>query len=405
MTALTYERELVQIIQTAEKLRHELALARAQLAALINIPPGLSFKLVDEIEQPDPVIGHLGLEDLFAEAVFNRPEIRELTYRLQINEAEAYAALLDILPKVGVTTASSFNDDHFLMYSDWVTLGSTVAGSVVKILQAPARRAAVEQDGEVLRAKALATTAAIMTQVLVSRIRQRNAAEQLETAREYRDVQERLVRLLVAERNSELIGEQTLIREEMNLLIADVQHDIALGTLQSAGASLMTSLGYDMQAVETVAHLDLNALTTAVRANWSRRSVVSERGRYLAELERARQEAERQRQEAERRRREEAKRAAEDAKRAAREAKLAAKAEAQARQVETERLKRDVDRARRDAQRARRGVPRKAAPALERPKPVWTWEWPWFEGQPVERRDAPHAGGKQVREKTYSGTK
>ena len=378
MTALSYERELVQILQTAERLKHELVLAKSQLAALINVPPGVAFKLGDSLEQPDPVVAHLTLADLFAEAVFNRPEIRDVAYRQRINEQEATAAVLDLLPSLGMSATASFSDDHFLLQHDWTTLGATVAGNLLKVVQIPARRASVEAEADLLRQKALAVTATVMTQVIVSRVRQRNAAEQLATAREYRDVQTLLVKLLGAQKESDLIGEQTLIREEMNLLIAEIQHDIALGGLQSASSSLMTALGYDLQGTGLNTEQDIKALSGAIRANWPDRAAVSDRGRYLAELDKARRKAERQRLEAERRRQAEAKRIVDAARQAA-------ATEASQRQAEAKRLKQEADWARREAQLARRGAAKRGTAPEPKTQPVWPWIWP--------TPDEPRSGG------------
>jgi outer membrane protein TolC len=396
MTALSYERELVQILQTAERLRHELVLAKAQLAALINVSPGTPLKLVDVIEQPDPVVGHISLEDLFAEAVFNRPEVRDVAYRQRINANEAHAAFLDLMPSIGISASHSFSDDHFLLHNDWTSTGVTVAGNLLRIVQLPARRAAVEAEADVLRERALAVTATIMMQVLVSRIRQRNAAEQLATAREYRDVQALLVRLLNAEINSDLIGEQTLIREEMNLLVAEIQHDIALGGMQSASSNVMLSLGYDLQGTDLDLNGDVATLSTQIRAQWSNRGAVSDRGRYLGELEKARREAERLRIEAELRRHVEARRIAEAGKLAAAEAM-------RARTAEAARLKQDAERAREDARRVRRSGTQK--PQVRPQSTLWPWLWP--------TPDAPRASGlkdaaptrKTDRDGIYTGTK
>ena len=46
LTALTYQRELVQIQAEIRKLQRELVVAKAQLAALMNLRPGTEFSLV-----------------------------------------------------------------------------------------------------------------------------------------------------------------------------------------------------------------------------------------------------------------------------------------------------------------------------------------------------------------------
>ncbi|HRD74966.1 MAG TPA: TolC family protein, partial [Hyphomicrobiaceae bacterium] len=46
ITALTYERELVEIRRTIQELARDLSVAKAQLAALMNLKPGTQFALV-----------------------------------------------------------------------------------------------------------------------------------------------------------------------------------------------------------------------------------------------------------------------------------------------------------------------------------------------------------------------
>lgn len=385
MTALSFERELVQVLQTAARLKHELLLAKSQLAALINIAPGVTFQLTDTIEQPDPAVSHLSLGDLFAEAVFNRPEIRDVAYRQRINEHEAIAAILELLPSLGGTTAHSMSSDHFLHHHDWFSMGASVAGNLVKVAQVPARRAAVEADAAVLREKALAVTAAVMTQVIVSRVRHRNVVDQLATAREYRDVQAALVKLLATQKEHDLIGEQTLIREEMNLLIAEVQHDIALGSLQSASSNLMTALGFDLQGTGLDISADVKTLASAIRVNWSNRAAVSDRGRYMDELEKARRAVERQRLEVEQRR-------LADLRRVADAARQTAATDALQRQAEAQRLKREAERARDEVRLVRRGAGNRRATPDHKAPTIWPWVWP--------ASDEPRSGGLKDAEGT-----
>ena len=86
---------------------------------------------------------------------------------------------------------------------------------------------------------------AVMTQVHVSRIRYVNAAHELKTARDYFDVQSRLLTQMRKEAAADRISEQTLIREELNTLVAEAQRDIAFASSQNAYANVFASVGLD----------------------------------------------------------------------------------------------------------------------------------------------------------------
>ena len=86
---------------------------------------------------------------------------------------------------------------------------------------------------------------AIMTQVHVSRVRYLHARKLLGTAAEYRNVQNRLIRQLRVEADANRTSEQTLIREEMNTLVAEVRYDVAFANLQNAYANIFASIGVD----------------------------------------------------------------------------------------------------------------------------------------------------------------
>ena len=426
LTALTYERELVKIKQTAENLQHELVLAKSQLAALMDIAPGTPFQIVNEVVSTPHVSLGLSAEEMVAEAIFNRPEIREIAYQTRINEQEATAALLEILPGLKLHGADAFNSNSFLLHNDWVNWGVSAADNLIKVVQLPAKRAAIDGQSAVLDQKALAMTLVVMTQVHVSRIRYRHYVEELATAKDYLKAQSALVTQLKAEASAELIAEQTLIREEMNELVAEVQRDIAQANVATAGSNLLVSMGLDIQARDIDLGLDVKTLAQHVRAAWSDYTTLSDRGRYLAEIEREREEARRKAAEEERRRREEAARIEAEAKRIQNDQIRAAQADAKRvkddatraklegaakTKAETARLKQEAVAARDAAKKARKNAVTgkgngEAAPAENR---TIEWRWPWEEapGQPGLKDDQPGTKSKKSRppDGVYTGTK
>jgi outer membrane protein TolC len=309
LTAMTTVRELTQILQTAEQLQHELNLAKSQLAALMSLPPGVNFVLADAKVAAAPAMFEMPAKEMVAEAIFNRSEIREVAYQQRITADDATAALLELLPGIKDYAGSNFDSNHFLYAGNWLSFGTTVAGNLVKIVQLPAKQASVEAAAEILKQKSLAITMTVMSQVFVSRTRYQHFSQELATAEDYLDIQAKLVQQMRGQSAIGNIGDQSLIREEMNAIVAEARRDIAYANLQSASANLVVSMGLDLRTEEVNLALDTRTLADRLKSAWSDRSAISDRGKYLLELEKAKTEALRKRDEAAQAAREEAKRA------------------------------------------------------------------------------------------------
>lgn len=271
ITALTYERELVEITRTAQRLQRELSVSKAQLAALMNLPPDSGFALssgaLDIKTPPSRSDGH----DLIEHALLHRPELRDIAYQQRINAAEARAALLELLPGIQLTGAGNYDSNKYIDSNHWVSWGAKSTWNAVRLFQYPAKRDVIEAQDALLDARALALTMAVMTQVHISSIRYQHAMREFRTARDYLDVQSRLVRQMRNEAAAERISEQTLIREELNTLVAEVQRDIAYASTQNAFANIYASIGMDPYADEIDLKLGVSELSSRLRGMWLER--------------------------------------------------------------------------------------------------------------------------------------
>jgi len=271
ITALTYERELVEIQRTAQELQRELSVAKSQLVALMNVPPETHFSLSGaELEAKPPHLDDDAVS-MVEFALNNRAEIRDISYQKRINSHEAHAALLELLPGIQMYGGQNFDSNKYLMHDRWVTWGAKASWNVVRLFQYPARRNVVDAQDKLLDARALALTMAIMTQVHVSRIRYHHVVKELATAREYFNVQQRLVRQMRVEARAERISEQTLIREEMNTLVAEAKRDIAFAAVQNAFANLHASVGIDPYVEGIDLALGVKELGAQLRDYWLER--------------------------------------------------------------------------------------------------------------------------------------
>lgn len=277
ITVLTYERELIEIKRELQRLEADLKIAKAQLAALMNLPPGTKFRLVHTKRRIKSLLLKGHPDEMIAMALRNRPEMHEVQYRLRINDNERDAALLELLPSLHGSAGVNYDSNEFLFNQHWLSWGAKASWNLLNVFRYPARKSVVAAQDELLKQRALALTMAIMTQVHVSRVRFLQNRKQLATAAEFYNVQSRLLRQIRTEAEADRVSEQTLIREEMNTLVADVKFDIAFAELHNSFANVYASMGLDPYAEgDFDVSRSVQSLSKALRNVWIERGDFSQ---------------------------------------------------------------------------------------------------------------------------------
>jgi outer membrane protein TolC len=273
LTALTYQRELVEIQAEVRKLQRELVIAKAQLAALMNLKPGTEFSLVlpDRAKQL-PEVKYAG-EDMMLTALRNRAELREVSYRQRINTKELDAALLSALPSFRGVLGVNIDSNDFLYNQDWVQWGARASWNVLNLFRYPAQKKAVKAQDNLLRQRELALTMAVITQVHVARARFGHLTQELDTAAKQMNVQDRIMYQIRAGHQAGAMSQQTLLREEMNTLVAEVKYDIAYADAQNAYANLFGAMGIDDFGPDVSGREDVQTLRKSLEGLWANREL------------------------------------------------------------------------------------------------------------------------------------
>ncbi len=275
LTALTYQRELVEIQQRIQRLEKDLSLAKIQLAALMNVRPGEHYSLAQPKRRADSTRLKMTGEEMVFAALENRPELRDIQYKLRINAKESKRKLLELLPGINLFAGSNINSDSYLLNGNWVGWGAKATLNLLNIFKYPTQKRLIAGKDEVLDARALAVTMAIMTQVHVSRVRYSNSKKLYRTAAKHLAVQRGIVKQIRASNSEGLASEQTLIREEMNTLVSQVSADIAYADLQNSFANIFASMGIDPYADDLKASDNIASLSESLRQVWIERGDMS----------------------------------------------------------------------------------------------------------------------------------
>ncbi|MFP3542074.1 TolC family protein [Rhizobium sp. SIMBA_035] len=268
VVAITYEVELLEIRREAQQIEGELRIARSQLAALMNVPPDSKFRLSGERSGAGRPPLDVDSRKLIRIAMMNRPEVRDVAYRLRSNEQERDAALLEVLPGIDVFVGPNVSTNSFLYNDNWLGWGAQASWNLLKVFQYPQRKKLIDAQSALLDQRSLALTMAIMTQVHVSRARYVHARQELSTAGELKSARHRLLEQISASTTTEQTSEQTLIREEMNTIVADVRYDLAYANLQNAYANIYVSIGLDAFPPVDVDRASVSQISAALRQTW-----------------------------------------------------------------------------------------------------------------------------------------
>lgn len=273
LTALTYQRELVEIQGNIRRLQRELVIAKAQLAALMNLKPGTEFSLV----LPDralamPEVKYSG-EDMMMTALQNRAELREVSYRQRINAKELDAALLSALPSFRGILGVNVDSNDFLYNNDWMQWGARASWNVLNLFRYPAQKKTVKAQDDLLRQRELALTMAVLTQVHVARARFAHLSEELSTASHQMRVQDKIMTQIRAGHKAGAMSQQTLLREEMNTLVAEVKYDIAYADAQNGYANLFGSMGIDDFGPDLTGRENVQTLRASLSKLWDDRAM------------------------------------------------------------------------------------------------------------------------------------
>jgi outer membrane protein TolC len=272
LTVLGYQRDLLQVQGDVQRLQRELALAKSQLAALMNLRPNADFKLTlpDRTDIMPELPG--STDEMVLTGLRFRPELREAAYRQRINRLEMNAAFLRSLPSLKGVLGFNQDSNDYLFEKNWISQSAKLSWNLLNVFRYPAEKRAIQAEAAVLDQRDMALTMAVMTQVHVARLRFVRLSQELNTISRSQAVQERILLLSRSGYKVKSISQQSLVREELNSVLSEVRYDTAYADLQNSYANLYASMGLDNFAVDITSDMPISALTKALEDHWTERA-------------------------------------------------------------------------------------------------------------------------------------
>lgn len=263
--ALAYQRALLDATVLLNQRRQDLEFAKRELAALMNVPPGVDFQVAEASEMTLPAAPKevTKLEDM---ALLQRPELREEDFRKRITADEARKQMLGMLPGITFNLGRQYDSNNLLYNNSWSEGGVNLAWNLMRLVALPSLKKAQQYQEQTDETRRMALSMAILTQARVSAERYRMALEDFRLADQAAQVDSRLAAYTKASVSARLESELEAIRTQARAVLGAYQRANAYANAHIAFGRLYNTLGFDPIADDFEGN-DLNTLTQRVRAH------------------------------------------------------------------------------------------------------------------------------------------
>lgn len=278
--SLAYQRALLDAMSIMATRRQDLELARSELSALMSLPPGTRFELVDESEEALPK-ANFDLGKLELTALKNRPEIMEEWYRKRVSENDIKIAKAELWPNLSVSAGARYNSNDYLYNNHWHEAATRVSWNLLGLLKIPALNDAQDNQNKTSDMRRLSLSMAVLTQVRVAAQRYALASEQLRFADESLRVDQSLLDLAKANAQVSASSQLELIRADARTLLSRYQRYAAYSDAQAAWGRLYNSVGLDVMP-DTIASHDVKSLAAELKKTMASSAATSLNGTTTA---------------------------------------------------------------------------------------------------------------------------
>ena len=244
MDALSFQRSLMQILRALQSLRQDLSGASYNLAALMGLPPGISYTIRDPGNNQPVIQADWNAVTLEKAALVLRSELMESRYENRIAHQEARAALLNLLPHLNLDFGWRADSNTYLVDNTWWNWGTNISFNLFNAFKAPWVLDAAKTKKNLADQQRIALSMTVLMQVHLARLNHMMALHTFQLDDQYLNIQQRIMNQ-TEHTAKDLQGETVLIREQLDLLLAEARRAKSYADLQDSYGKVLVSVGID----------------------------------------------------------------------------------------------------------------------------------------------------------------
>lgn len=248
-TIRTKEREIQEKLTSLRNLQKQSSLALIELKSLISVPQNTDIVLTEQLSLPDQDIQSLMKQDfktLEAEAIKNRPEVREQVIQRNIDLQNIREELIRTIPGGEIFFAFNRDSNEFLRESQWWNFTVSLEQNLSALLSYNVRRNNAKNQKAIEDARRRSLVLAVMTQVHLARQRL-DYLNKLHKNRENEYKNADYLAFVALKKSKVGFGDgQSAFIEGLDAQIKKINYYQSLAEVQDAYATLNNTLGRDL---------------------------------------------------------------------------------------------------------------------------------------------------------------
>lgn len=262
---LNYQKTILDALSKLFKQRREFAMAKAELASLMNLEPGTEFSVLVPLKKELhlPAI-KLSVDMLENMGLLQRPELWEEDYNHRIAKDEIYKTYMSIFPGINLETRRNYDSNSYLFNQSWTDYSARLGLQLFRALSMPSRLKAARSKLDIIQTRRMSLSMAILTQIHISLERFGIAKNEYEFAKKIDRVSSRIAEISAEKGSSQLEDKLKVIEDKCAGLVAHIRRYASYAEVQAAYGRLLNSLGLEpFPNVES--GVDLETLTGAIQ--------------------------------------------------------------------------------------------------------------------------------------------
>ena len=268
LDALRYQKSLlIALRDTDVVVNHGLASAKAELAQLINLPPGSNYTLAvpSTLRMTSP---RLPIREMEEVALIRNPEIREASYQVRISADETRKTLARNLPGINFSYGPNYDSNSFLVNNTWTAGAVRLSGNLVSVISIPEqlKRGHLAEDTAITRREALSV--ATLAKLHIAYQTYLAALHEFRDADQLASVDRKLFQQISNGAESNAQSELERVSARVNAVQTDLYRYRAYADAQAALGRIYEVVGLD-PIPDQVESLDISSLSAAIRRSAS----------------------------------------------------------------------------------------------------------------------------------------
>lgn len=264
---LRFQRQLLENLRLLESIEQELSSAQVDLALLINAPLNQPLQIAaTELQNISEEVVKVPVEKLEEVALQNNADLREQHYNARIARDETRRTLLRMFPNLTFNYGTKYDTDRYMLSNNWNEAGLQISFNLMNLATGETQMKLAKAGVALADQRRLATQAAVLSQVHLSRLQVVNARSQFDRADAIYGADKQISEVM---RNRQLVQAQSkldVVTTETSAILSMLRRYQALAQVQVAENRLMATLGLEPQ-IGSTGELTLKELTTQISAN------------------------------------------------------------------------------------------------------------------------------------------